>query len=110
MDRVRLERTGKRPLEFEGELLTEVATSPDRASVRWSGTTGRWWKVQAYRTVGGKYILAIHHYTQWQGEKDAHEAHAFNTLEEAIAYLEEHGPSQAAQEIAEELGVVENLE
>lgn len=109
MEKVVLKRSGKPGLEFEGELLYEGETSPDQASDRWSGAVGRWEEVRVYRTKGGKYVVWIARYTQWQGERDIFIAEVFASPEEAMRYLEDEEP-WAAEEVAEELGVTERLE
>lgn len=109
MEKVRLARSGQRALEFVGELLAEFATSPNQASPRWSGAVGRWEEVRVYQTQGGKYVVWVADYTQWQGERDHYEAHIFDSLEEVMEYLEEEEP-WAAEPIAEELELSEVLE
>ena len=73
-----LERTGDRPLEFEGEIIAES----DSRSV--SGQdANRWHELTLYRTVSGKLILSITYCSQWQGEMEHHLVE--ETTEEDIA-------------------------
>lgn len=70
----RLTRDGDAPLAFRGE---EIATANSR-DLQGDGQN-RWHEVTVYRTAGGRHVVAIEYHTQWQGERDTHEAHALGT-------------------------------
>ena len=103
-----LERDGLPPLRFDGVLLAESGTSPDRARRDWSGATGRWSELRLYRTRAGKYVCEVVSRTQWQGERDAHRVETCDTPEEVT---EVFGWDLAARELYEEAGfdIVETL-
>jgi hypothetical protein len=58
-------RTGELPLRFTGVLLAHVSTASDQGP-----GNHRWHHVRVYRTVGGRYILAVAFRTCWSGELD----------------------------------------
>jgi hypothetical protein len=69
-----VQRDGDRDIEFDGELIAEAETSANNASPDYSGDTGRWTELQLYRTKAGKFVASCVSRTQWQGERDTHEA------------------------------------
>ncbi|MEN2983389.1 MAG: hypothetical protein ABDH20_13175 [Thermus sp.] len=108
MERIELQRTGKRPLAFTGKLLFEDSTSPNRASSRYSGATGHWSELRVYETDKGKYVVYLIRYTAWQGERDTYEAEVLDTPEAVISWVEANAPRWAG-EVAEVLGVAEEV-
>lgn len=108
MKRITVQRSGKRPLRFHGELVAEVGESMNNASPDYSGAPGRATNVFVYRTQQGKHVLAVHHRTCWQGEEDSYKGTTFDTAEDLVANLEQW--SCAADEIADALGVFEDVE
>lgn len=108
MERIELKRTDKRPLAFTGELLFEESTSPDRASSRYSGITGRWSELRVYRTDKGQYVVHLIRYTAWEGERDIYEAEVLDTPEAVVSWVERNSPRWAG-EVAEALGVAEEV-
>jgi hypothetical protein len=103
-------RTGERPLRFTGELLWQGATSLERASPNYSGTTGRAKSVTVYRTSKGQYVVHTHHITQWQGEHDSDEATVFTTLSDCVPYLSERVPDWLLQDFIRTVGPEELAE
>jgi hypothetical protein len=87
MDSVRIERTGKRPLLFDGEIVAESdgkAIDPDGV---------RWHEIRVYRTAGGATVLEIAYRTKWRGE----DGHTFAEKVEAsdvARVLAEHNPTE----------------
>ena len=70
-----LDRDNGAALRFEGALMASISSSPNTAhGGRYSGETGRWMTLRLYRTRGGKYATQRISHTQWQGEKDIHQA------------------------------------
>lgn len=65
----KLPRTGNAPLAFDGDLIAE---SKGRFFEGCEQNRGH--NLSLYRTEGGQYVIAIHYWTQWQGEGDHHEA------------------------------------
>jgi len=105
-------RTGERPLRFSGEQVWEGATSLNNASPDYSGSRGRAQVVKVYHTSKEKYVVHIHHITQWQGEHDSDEASVATSLSECVSYLQEQiagwllqdfinaiGPGSVAEEV-----------
>jgi hypothetical protein len=76
----------------------------NNASVEYSGGSGRLENVRVYRTPTGKFVVAIHHHTIWQGEHDTDEAAVFPSLRESIAYLQERVPGWMLQDLISALG------
>jgi len=81
---IRLNRTGQRPLEFEGR---EVAS----ASGKWMAgrERNRWHEIVVYE-AGGKYVVAVEYHTQWDGESAHRDAGVFGSVDEVATYLEEY--------------------
>lgn len=105
---ITLERTGKRPLRFTGVAIWEWRSSPDRASVHYSGSPGRWRRITVYRTRDGRAVVHDQHRTNWQGEQDQADAAVFASLEAVLDYLEAACPA-AAPAFAREFDLVEEL-
>lgn len=76
-------RTGKRPLAFDGESLAN--------SEEWESQ--RAWRLELFRTAwGDKYVLAISYVTQWDGETDWHGAEVFDDLDALQSWLDAFDP------------------
>ena len=84
--------------------MASEGTSKENSSGYYSGSTGRSQSVRIYRTASGKYVVAIHHYTAWQGEHDTDEAAVFPSLAECIQFLGNRVPGWMLQDIINELG------
>lgn len=108
METITVRRTFDRPLRFRGEQLWQFETSPNNASPRYSGRTGRWERLVLYETNNHRYVLAVAQYTLWQGESDVFDALVFNNLDEVAAYLKDECPI-ALQEFCELFDVYEEL-
>ena len=103
-DTIVLWRTGQAPLRVRGELLARSESSWDTADPEHSGSTGRCEDVRIYRTASGKYVVAIHHRTQWEGEHDTNEAAVLPSLRQCVDYLADKVPGWMLQELIETLG------
>ena len=99
MDTTIIRRTGQAPLRIRGELLASNESSSNNASGDYSGNVGRSEEVSVYRTQSGKYVVAIHYATCWQGEHDTDEAAVFPGLLQAVAYLSDRVPGWMLQEL-----------
>ena len=97
-------RTGQGPLRVRGEIIGSYNSSLNNASPSYSGSPGRAQEIQVIKGAGGKFIAAIHHKTQWDGEHDTDEAAVFPSLKQAIRYLADHVPAWMIQELMAELG------
>ena len=97
-------RTGQAPLRVRGEVLASNESSLNNANPSYSGSTGRAQKVQVIRTATGKYVVAIHHTTQWQREHDTDQAEVLPSLKQCVEYLSDHVPGWMLQELIDELG------
>jgi len=60
-----IKRDGDRDLEFLGRILGTSSMKTD---------TGRGTDVGIFQTEGGKYIVSVHQWTQWENERDLHRA------------------------------------
>lgn len=109
MDHVTLKRSGKRPLEFEGELLAARETSPDRANPDWSGETGIWHEAKVYRTAKGGYVLHYVIYTAWQGQEDSYLAHVADSLSDIVTVIEDELAGRVATPLLDRLAGVEDI-
>lgn len=62
METITFERTGDRPLEFEGEYLFQSGAV--------QAGTGRSYRGEIARTRGGTFVAHVHYSTQWDGDED----------------------------------------
>ena len=104
MDTTIIRRTGQAPLRIRGEVLASNSSSMNNACSDYSGSTGRSQEVAVYKTASGKFIVAIHHNTCWQGEHDTDEASVFPGLTQVVAFLGDTVPGWMLQELIDELG------
>ncbi len=102
MQHVVVRRDGEKNLEFDGELIAEAESSANNASSDYSGDVGRWTELKLYRTKAGKFVASRVNHTQWQGERDSHEASACDN-EAAVA--EFFGQGRLAKEIYAEADI-----
>lgn len=98
--KVKLHRTGNRPLAFRGRKIASTSTEGVEST--------RWRKVQVYETDDGKIAVGISYITRWEGESDRFFAYVFGTREDAVSYLYGHA-GVLADEIADELGVTKHI-
>lgn len=106
-------RTGQAPLRVRGEVVASNSSSGNTAHPDYSGSTGRAEKVRVLKTASGKYVVAIHYMTQWQGEHDTDEAAVFPSLKQCVGYLSDRVPGWMLQELIKEIGeeaVAEEIE
>lgn len=97
-------RTGQAPLRVRGEVIAESESSWNNASTSYSDSTGRRMKVRIIKTTTGRYIVAIMHETQWQGEHDTEAASILPSLTDCIAYLSEEVPGWMHEELVDAVG------
>jgi len=81
----RIERTGQRPLEFEGEQLAEVSTRNHAGKER-----NRWHELAVWKTASGKFVAAVSYHTQWEGEAGYDDAVVFESLDQVAILFEEY--------------------
>ena len=89
MKTITLERTGNRPLQFEGE---EIAHS----DTQWSHgkDASRWHELTLYREKNGRYFLHIVYKTRWKGELENHTVEECGDGERLAEYLQyEYDPT-----------------
>ncbi|MDP3279946.1 MAG: hypothetical protein U1D41_05730 [Nitrosomonas sp.] len=90
-------------LAFDGELLAKVSSNPNVAyGSSYSGETGRWQVLALYKTQGGKFICERINRTQWQGERDSHNAKVCLNHGEVIEFF---GHSWLAKDLYSEAGI-----
>jgi hypothetical protein len=82
---MKIERTGQRPLEFEGEQLAEVSTRNHAGKER-----NRWHEITVWKTKSGKFVAAVSYHTQWEGEAGYDDALVFESLDQVATLLEEY--------------------
>lgn len=72
-------RTGSRPLQFEGSILTGIDTRGD--------DDHRWFSAELAQTKSGVYVVAVSYHTRWEKEHDLDFAH-HGSADEVAAWLE----------------------
>ena len=85
-----------RDIKFTGDFIGYAATSDDSARSDYSGSLGRWTELILYRTSGGKYVASIVNHSNWDGERDSHDAVVCETQEEVIEFF---GDGQLSKEL-----------
>ncbi len=86
---LRLNRTGLRPLEFEGKALAS-ASSRTMGGQDYS----RWHELKLFQHDDGRYIVATAYRTQWQGEHDHDDVIVCNSPEEVEEQIRITSPVQ----------------
>ena len=81
----KIERTGQRPIEFEGEQLAEVSTRNHAGKER-----NRWHELAVWKTASGKFVAVVAYHTQWEGEAGYDDALVFDSLEQVATLFEEY--------------------
>ena len=102
-DTIIVKRTGQAPLRVRGEVIAENESSMNNASPDFD-STGRKRHVQVIKTATGKYVVAVHHTTIWQGEHDTDEAAVLPSLKECVEYLRDRVPAWMLEELIRSLG------
>lgn len=87
METITVKRDDQRDVKFTGELVGVAASSADRASQNYSGSTGRWAKLALYRTKGGTYVCERIEYTRWQGEQTGHSGAVCENEEQVVEFF-----------------------
>ena len=99
----RLRRTGARPIEFEGTLIAEVQTYPDRNRRAFSGKVGCSDIASVFRTTSGKLVLALQRECYWIGEQDTCEVHVYASDEDLLDEIPKRLPPRLIDRILEQL-------
>lgn len=120
---VTVERTGRRPLKFTGELIARADNSHDGVN-----HADRWAEARVYarpdraammppagetwRPRGKGFVLAVARKTRWEGEHDRRDAFVCDTLRDLAAAIETELPPIVADEMLAALGdgVAEDLD
>lgn len=91
METIRIDRTGRRPIEFDGELVTSSEGKAfDKDALRWHD-------LRIYRTNGGSCVLEIAYCTKWRGETGHTWAGQVGSLSEAAGVLAQTDPTEHVQ-------------
>ena len=98
--KIKLHRTGHRPLAFSGRKVASASTKSPEST--------RWTRVQVYETDNGKIVVGIGYLTKWEGETDRFDVNVFGTREDAVSHIYRHA-GLLADEIADELGVTKHI-
>jgi hypothetical protein len=83
---VKLERTGDRPLQFEGELVKQVDTRGHDHS--------RWHELALYEAQNGKLVLVINYKTQWEKENSNYMALVMTDINEVSHEINKYDPCE----------------
>ncbi len=82
MEEYTLERTGDRPIKFNGELIAYASTNYGQGPCQ-----RRWWQLALYQTDSGKFAMHINYHTDWHGEFDKSEVFVEDTIESVVEQL-----------------------
>lgn len=81
------ERTGDRPLAFDGEVLVSERFDQDKEEPK-----GRDYQIQIARTVGGQYVAQVSYSTTWKQESNFTYAFQGDDPEEIVIILQGFDP------------------
>lgn len=81
-EKTTIERTGKRPLVFEGQLVEEMYGV--------NGKANRWHDISVYKTSSFKFVIVIKYTSTWEAEIGFTTAEVVNTADEVADALETH--------------------
>ncbi len=109
MEKVVLQRTGKRPSSSRGSCWRRPRPPPTRPPSAGLGRWGAGRRCGCTAPRGGSTWSGSPASTAWQGERDVYLAEVFSSPEGVVEYLESEEP-WAAEEVAEELELTERLE
>lgn len=83
-DWVTLRRSGQQPIRFKGTAIAEATGhSPE-------GTL--WYEINIFRKQTGGFVLDLRVFRKGRGQKDSFHAYDFDSLGEAVSFLENHDP------------------
>jgi hypothetical protein len=82
---MKVQRTGSRPLEFDGEELAQESGRILNGKER-----NRWHVITVWKTTSGKFVVGVQYHTQWEGESDWRDAMIFDDLNQSATFLEEY--------------------
>jgi hypothetical protein len=91
MATIKITRTGKAPLVFEGELIAKAG-----GRITAGKEQNRWHEIAIYQTTGGRMVCRISYHTQWEGELEQSEAEEVEVAALA-AYLATYDPTAQCQ-------------
>ena len=77
-----LNRTGDRPLEFEGELISRADTRIVAGKEH-----NRWHELAIYRIDSGQLVAFVGYRTKWKGEVDRDDIHICKGPAEALEFF-----------------------
>jgi hypothetical protein len=78
-----IKRTGRKPVKFSGNLLSEVGGSYFNGQ-----QLNRYHRLRLYKTMSKRYVLEIKYQTCWEGEFDYSEVEVFADSQEIGYFLE----------------------
>jgi|TARA_R110000823_G_C15542381_1_gene458308 hypothetical protein len=102
MEAFNLDVDNRPNIKFTGERIAHSGSSPDTASSDYSGTTGRYTKLDLYKTQAGKFVCHKIGYSQWQGEHTRYTAEVCDTEAEVMAWF---GHGWIAKDLYYEAGI-----
>ena len=84
MEKIKLPRTGDRPVEFLGRLIAEASSQQREGN---GPCKNRYHELALYGTESGKYVIAIGYRTHWQGELPEDEVFVEDSIASAVETL-----------------------
>ncbi len=93
MEEIKLHPTGRRPIQFNGELLSQAEA--DRLiskGKRRENPKARWHELAVWKTAKGKIVAQIAYRTSWPGEAEAVDVSVFDQAADAVQWFEDHDP------------------
>jgi hypothetical protein len=88
METITLQRSGKGPLQFNGELVAR--SEGERQAHR---EHARYHDVAIYRTEGGSFVLWISYVTKWAGEVGHTTAEVIQDEQEMLTAFDKYDPT-----------------
>lgn len=88
MDTFVIERTGDRPLQFDGEKIASATSEMTAGKVG-----NRWHELTLYRTSTGQFVLVVLYQTLWTEEMNHQTAWLVNHEKDLVEKLQQYDPA-----------------
>jgi len=91
-----IERDSGSDLKFTGVRLAFVSSRDDY------NDRGRWFNLELWRTIGGKFVCKKEEVTLWQGERNTHSVQVCDNIADVIAFF---GQNWVSKDLYAEAGI-----
>lgn len=90
MEEIIIKRTHEKSLKFKGVLIARARSEFDTAHENYSGSTGRAYTYELYRTSGKSFVAVKEYRTMWQGDENRLDARYCKSTDEIYNFFANH--------------------